>query len=57
MNKYFKIVEIDADEFIKNTGEDLDCCQLIIPTNESVFVAVDEDDEYEISIPLHCFDN
>lgn len=28
MSRYFKIVEIDADEFINATGEDLDCCQL-----------------------------
>ena len=45
MAKYFKVVEIDADEFINATGEDLDCCQLIIPVNEAVFVAVDEDQE------------
>ena len=56
MNRYFKIVEIDADEFINATGEDLDCCQLSVPTSEGVFVAVDECEEYEICIPLDCFD-
>lgn len=56
MSRYFKIIEIEADEFIDATDEDLTCCQLIVPTNEGVFVAVDEDDEYEISVPLDCFD-
>ena len=56
MAKYFKMVEIDADEFINATGEDLDCCQLIIPVNEAVFVAVDEDQEDEIEIPLDCWE-
>ena len=56
MNRYFKVIEIDADEFINATGEDLNCCQLVVPTNEAVFVAVDEYEEYEISVPLDCFD-
>lgn len=56
MIRYFKILEIDADEFINITGEDLSYCQLIVPTEEGVFVAVDTDREYEISIPLDCFD-
>ncbi len=55
MAKYFKVVEIEADEFINNTGEDLDCCQVSIPTSDGVFVAIDEE-EYEISIPLDCFE-
>lgn len=54
MNRYFKIVEIEADEFIDATGEDLDCYQVVVPTSEGMFVAVDEDHEYEISIPLDC---
>lgn len=56
MGKYFKVTEIDADEFFNATGEDLDCCQLVIPTNKAVFVAVDEYEEYEFTIPLDCFD-
>lgn len=56
MAKYFKVVEIDADEFIDNTGEDLDCCQLVIPIGNKVFVAIDEDDQDEIEIPLDCFE-
>lgn len=56
MSKYFKIVEIYADEFITATGEDLDCCQLVIPTNEAVFVAIDEYQEDEMEVPLDCFE-
>lgn len=55
MARYFKITEIEANDFINATGEDLDCDQLVVPTNEGVFVAVDENDECEISIPLDCF--
>lgn len=56
MAKYFKVVEIDADEFISETGEDLCYCQLIVPTKEAVFVAVDEECEYEMQIPLDCWE-
>ena len=56
MNRYFKIVEIEADEFVDATGEDLDCCQLVAPTSEGVFVAVDEYEEDYISVPLDCFE-
>ena len=54
MTRYFKMIEIDADEFIGETGEDLDCCQLIVPTGKVAFIAVDEETEYEIQIPLGC---
>lgn len=56
MIRYFKIIEIDAEEFINTTGEYLDCCQLSIPTSEGVFVGVDEEQEDEISVPLDCFE-
>ena len=56
MAKYFKVVEISEEEFINATGEELDCCQVSIPTSEGVFVGVDEEREYEISIPLDCFE-
>lgn len=56
MIRYFKIIEINENEFIDATGEELDCCQLSVPVNESVFVAVDENEEYEIIVPLDCFD-
>ena len=56
MARYFKIIEIDEDTFVNDTGKDLDCCQLSVPVNGSVFVAVDEDEEDEITVPLDCFD-
>ena len=56
MSRYFKINEIDADSFINATGDDLNGCQLVVPTDEGVFVAVDEYSEYEISVDLDCFD-
>ena len=57
MARYFKVIEIQADEFINVVGDDLDCAQMVVGTDEGVFVAVDEDDEYEISIPLDSFDD
>lgn len=56
MARYFKVIEIDSDSFIGTTGEDLDCCQLVVPTDEAVSIAVDEGDEDEIRVPLECFD-
>lgn len=56
MAKYFKVIEINEEEFINATGEKLDCCQISISTSEGVFVGVDEEQEYEISIPLDCFE-
>lgn len=55
MARYFKIVEIDSDSFIEATGEDLDCCQLVVPTNDCVYVAID-DEECEMSIPMESFE-
>lgn len=56
MAKYFKVVEINADEFTNNTGKDLDCCQLTISCEKAVFVAVDEDYEDELEISLDFFE-
>lgn len=56
MARYFKVIEIDSDSFICATGEDLDCCQLVVGTSDSVFVAVDECEEDEIRISLELFD-
>ena len=56
MAKYFKVVEIEADEFIDKIGEDLDCCQLVVPVGNEVFVAIDEDDQDVIKVPLDCFE-
>lgn len=55
MTRYFKIIEIDSDSFIEATGEDLDCCQLVVPTNDGVYVAVD-DEEDEMNIPMDTFE-
>ena len=49
MVRYFKVIEIDPDSFISATGEELDCCQLVVPTDEAVFVAVDEGDEPDLA--------
>lgn len=56
MARYFKVIEIDSDSFIGATGEDLACRQLVVPTIEAVFVAVDEGEEDEIRISLEFFD-
>ena len=55
MAKYFRVVEIDEDTFVKCTGEELDCCQVSVPVGKSVFVAVDEDEEDEITVTLDMF--
>lgn len=56
MARYFKIVEIDCDSFIEATGDDLDCLQLVVPVGGEVFVAVDDNDEDELNVPLDSFD-
>ena len=38
------------------TGEALDCAQVIVPVDGDVYVAVDEEDESEISVDLDFFD-
>lgn len=55
MARYFKIIEIDSDSFIEATGEDLDCCQLVVPTSDGVYVAVD-DEEDEMNVPMDTFE-
>lgn len=56
MARYFKVVEIDSDSFIEVTGEDLDCCQLVVGESDGVYVAVDESEEDEIQVCLEHFD-
>lgn len=56
MARYFKIVEIDCDSFIEATSDDLDCSQLVVPVGGEVFVAVDDNDEDELNVPLDSFD-
>lgn len=55
MARYFKIIEIDSDSFIKATGGDLDCSQLVVPTSESVYVAID-DEEQEMWLDMDAFE-
>lgn len=55
MARYFRIVEIDGDDFVHATGEDLDCSQLVVPTSESVYAAVDESSEDGLVIALSIF--
>lgn len=58
MALYFKIVEINQDEFFKATSELFNCNDgsiLSIPTSEGVFVGVDEEQEHYFSINLDCF--
>ena len=54
--RYFRITEISGDEFIQATGEDLDCLQLVIPTGENVYVAVDDASEDDLEVSLDSFD-
>lgn len=56
MARYFKVIEIERHEFINAIGEDLDCAQMVAPTEYGVFAAIDEDTEDELSIPLDMFD-
>lgn len=56
MKRYFKITEISKEEFARATGEELDCCQLIVPFNDKVYVAIDDEEESEMSIDLLAFD-
>ena len=52
MARYFKVVEIDRDSFTEATGEDLNCCQLPTVCNGIGYVAVDDTEEDEITVPL-----
>lgn len=56
MARYFQVIEIDCDSYINASGNDLDCCQEVVPTNNGVFVAIDDCQEDEICIPLDCFE-
>ena len=52
MARYFKIIEIDEEEFKNSTGDELDCSQICVPVDECVYVGVDDEDQYEIQVPL-----
>jgi hypothetical protein len=57
MKRYFKIVEIDEDSFTDATGEEMydHCLSLTVPVDNSVFIAVDDDEECEIGAPVDYF--
>jgi len=55
MARYFKIEEIDRDDFVRATGGDLDCSQLIVPVGGSVYAALDEGSEDELEVSLDSF--
>lgn len=52
MTRYFKVVEIDREEFIEASGEDLDCIQMTFPCNGMEYVAVDDNETNEFYVPL-----
>lgn len=56
MGRYFKITEIDADTFTAETGDYLDCCQVVANVGGCVYVAIDADEEDSISVDLDRFD-
>ncbi len=56
MPRYFKMIEIDADTFIESTGEDFYGISLIAPTDNGVYVVVDEEETFDMIIPMDCFD-
>ena len=57
MARYFKVVEIDEKEFESETMEDLeDNDALIVSVSGDIYVAVDEREEEEITIPLDYFE-
>ena len=56
MARYFKVVEIDEKEFESETMEELKDDELIVQVQNNVFVAVNEQEETEITIPLDCFE-
>lgn len=52
MTRYFKVVEIDRNEFMKASGEDLDCICMTFPCNGMEYVAVNDDESDEFFVPL-----
>lgn len=51
MARYFRLIEIERDEFVEATGEDLDCYQLTCERNGVIYIAASEEaDELEIDL-------
>lgn len=57
MIRFFKIVETNADTFIKATGTDYKDKRVIVPIHGTVFVVINDKKEHELCIPIACFDN
>jgi len=57
MRRFFKIVETDADTFIKATGTDYNDKRVIVPIDGTVFVVINDKKEHELRIPIACFDD
>ena len=56
MGRYFKITEIDREEYVTATGEDSSSyCQVVIPVDQAVYVAISEDED-ELQVPLDSFE-
>lgn len=57
MARYFKVIEIDEKEFGRETMEEIeDNDALIVSVGGDIYVAVDEQEEEEITIPLDYFE-
>ena len=52
MTRYFKVIEIDKEEFIKASGENLDCIQMTVLYNGMEYVAVNDNEADEFFVPL-----
>lgn len=55
MARYFRIMEIDEDTFMRTTGDFLDCNLVVAPVAGDVYVAVDDTEEDEIAVDLDMF--
>lgn len=52
MTRYFKVVGIDREEFMKASGEELDCIQMTFPYNGMEYVAVDDNEADEFFVTI-----
>lgn len=57
MRRFFKIVETDADTFIKATGTDYNDKLVIVPIDGTVFVVINDKKKHKLRIPIACFDD
>lgn len=56
MAKYFKIVEVDEKEFKNETMEEFYGSELVVSVEDVVYVAIDEEREEEMAVPLDFFE-